>query len=621
MDSFRSALWRSLSRMALLAALPLSFFSLRAAPALDEVVKLPEFKVASERPLPPREEWKYVKVANFEVLSSVSDRLTKQFVKDLREFQIVLGAVAPHMLIRAEQPVMVILCGKSGQFAKLTEKVENRSERGRAAALVRDGEIASIVIDYQAHGAVEEFTLWAGFNLFARQEVHTTSEFIRQYIHLALSQSTPRVPAWVAEGMANVYADIDYTNKWIEVGKPTSFRTEYTVSSGGSYGGSYASTFGYSSLDNYGGFGPGFGGYNSFGGYSGFNGYNGIMQPYTERVMYYPMAIMPFEKMFAVDYDSPTFKGGSSSDSLSQWRKQVTAFLHMCVYGRKGKYAKAYMDFARRSTKEPVTEALFKECFGKTYKQMALELRSYTEFTDYKGTVYKPTNKKETVFGVVPAIAVRPATDGEIGRIKGETMRLGGQDEAARTEFVYAYLRGNRDPELLGSLGLMARQRHDDARAKTYLEAVAEAPATIPRPRAYLELARLRYAQIQSANGNRPLNEQQLIEVFTPLFAAHALPQQLAENYLEIAKMWKHTTYIPKRDHLAVLEKGMRLFPRNGNMAVATADLLITYGYKADAAAIVQRTLDSTDDPKLKAHMEELRRRLDLPETRPPTGE
>lgn len=612
--------WRSLPRVLLLAALPLSLVCLRAAPALDEVVKLPEFKVATERPLPPREEWKYVRVANFEVLSSVSDRLTKQFVKDLREFQIVLGAVAPHMLIRAEQPVMVILCGKSGQFAKLTEKAENRSHRGRAAALVRDGEIASIVIDYQAHGTLEEFTLFAGFNLFARQEVHTTSEFIRQYIHLALSQSSPRVPAWVAEGMANIYADIDYNNKWIEVGKPNSFRTEYTVTSygGGNFGGSYASTFGYSSLDNYGGFGPGFGGYNSFGGYGG---YNGMVAPYTERVMYYPMAIMPFDKMFAVDYDSPTFKSGSSSDSLSQWRKQTTAFLHMCVYGRKGKYAKAYMDFARRSVKEPVTEELFKECFGKTYKQMALELRSYTEFTDYKGTVYKPTNKKETVFGVIPTVTVRPATDGEIGRIKGETMRLGGQDEAARTEFVHAYLRGNRDPELLGSLGLMARQRRDDARARTYLEAVAEAPATIPRPRAYLELARLRHAQFQAANGGRPLDAEQLAQVFTPLFAAHKLPQQLAENYLEIAKLWKQTSFVPTRDHLAVLEKGMVLFPRNGTLAVATADLLITFGYKTDAAAIIEQTLAATDDAKLKAQMEDLRRRIDLPETRPPTGE
>ncbi len=70
----------------------------------------------SERPLPPREEWTYVKVGNFEVLSSSSERITKQFVKDLHEFQIVLSIVSPRMPIQAELPVMVVLCGKRGQF-------------------------------------------------------------------------------------------------------------------------------------------------------------------------------------------------------------------------------------------------------------------------------------------------------------------------------------------------------------------------------------------------------------------------------------------------------------------------------------------------------------------------
>lgn len=610
-----SPFWRAVA-----AALPLALLGVHASPALDEVVKLPEFKVASERPLPPREEWKYVKVGNFEVLSSTSDRLTKQFVKDLREFQIVLNTVAPHMVIRAEQPVMVVLCGKMGQFDKIVEKPESRFERGRAAALVRDGEIASIVIDYQSHGFTEELTLLTGLNVFLRQDVHTTAEFIRQYVHLALSQFSPRVPAWVAEGMANVYADIDYNNKWIEVGRPTSFRSEYQVEvAGASYG---SPNFGY------GGYGyTGYTGSSYYGGGSGYydSGYRDFYNPgmpsfSTTRTVYYPMAIMPLEKMFAVGYDSPIFKSGGSAESLSQWRKQTTAFLHMCVYGRKGKYAKAYMEFAHRAVKEPVTEALFKECFGKSYKEMALELRGYTEFTDYKGTIYKPVNKKENILAPVPPIAVRPATDGEIGRIKGETLRLGGQDEAARTEFVYAYLRGNRDPELLGSLGLMARQRHDDDRAKTYLEAVAESQVTIPRPRAYLELGRLRYAEAMKASGGRPLDGNQLAHVFTPLFAAHTIPQQLAENYLEIAKVWKNTSFVPRRDHLAVLEKGMMLFPRNGDVAVAAAELLLMHGYKTDGAEIIQQTLEATDDPKLKVKLEDLRRRFGLAEARPTTG-
>ena len=106
-----------------------------------------------------------------------------------------------------------------------------------------------------------------------------------------------------------------------------------------------------------------------------------------------------------------------------------------------------------------------------SYRDMAFELRSYTEFTDYRSTVYQAV-KGDNILLPAPPIAVRPASDGEVGRIKGESLRLAGQEEAARNEFIVAYLRGDRDSQLLASLGLMARQRHDDGRAKTYLEAV-----------------------------------------------------------------------------------------------------------------------------------------------------
>jgi len=156
---------------------------------------------------------------------------------------------------------------------------------------------------------------------------------------------------------------------------------------------------------------------------------------------------------------------------------------------------------------------------------MAFQIRSYTEFTNYIGTVYKATNG-----GIVnppDPVTVRRATDAEVGRIKGEAFRLSGQDEAARREFVVAYLRGERDPQLLASLGLMARQHHDDTRARTYLEAVAAATPTVPRPRAYLELARLRSADLTAKSAGRSLEAPQLAEVLQPLFTAQRLPQQL----------------------------------------------------------------------------------------------
>ena len=582
---------------------------------LDEVIALPEFKVVSERPLPPREEWSYVKLGNFEVLSSTAQKTTRDLVKDLREFQIVLSAISPHLLVQAELPVMVILCGRRGEFDRFALKPTARTTGGRATTLVRDGETAAIVVDYTVPTFGEEVMLASQLDglssraglrgmdnmvIVGRREIHTSEEFIRQYVHLSLSQMSPRMPAWAAEGLANIYSDIEYGNRSIQVGLPKSFRDEIAVEVPNSramwssyFPGGMGSSYADAALVS-----PEFGFSMPFGGT-------------TQGVYVNPIHLMPMEKLFAVGYDSPLFTGGMDHGvGLSGWRKQATAFVHMCLYGRGGKYQRAFVKFTTRTAAEPATEALFQECFGKTYKQMVMELRSYTDFTDYRATTYTAA-KGENILLPAPKIEVRPATDGEIGRIKGETLRLAGQEEAARNEFVIAYLRGDREPQLLGSLGLMARRRHDDARAQTYLEAVGAAPTTIPRPRAYLELARLRSARHRAANRGAPLDAQQLASVLTPLFDALKLPQQLAEVYREIARAWNHTTFTPQRAHLAALEQGVRLFPRNGTLIVETAALLIKHGYAVDAAPLVQRAIDGTAEPELKAQLERLREQID----------
>ncbi len=587
--------------LALLAAV-LAAASVAEKPSpFDEVVALPEFRVISERPLPPRENWSYVKLGNFEVLSSVSERTTREFVRNLRDFQIVLGNISHHMLIRAELPVMMILCGRAGQFQSLAGARWPQSTAARATSLVRDNELAAIIVDYDAQPFGEEIMYitseTTGRHLqpvVARRPIHTIDEFVRQYIHLSLSQMSQPLPPWAAEGIANIYSDIEYNNTWIQIGVPKSFRNEYQVESvfaSSAQGGGLRDPFSYGS--------------------SGFDlmnsGFEAGFMP-TASVYVAPMPIMPIERMLALNYDSPDFRDGGET-AREAWRKQVTAFVHMCLYGRNGRYKQGFVQFTSRPAGQPPAEAFFKECFGLGYQAMALELRSYTEFTDYKTTVFQ-ARKGENILAPKPQIQPRPATDGEIGRIKGETLRLGGREDAARNEFVIAYLRGDRDPQLLGSLGLMARLRRDEPRAQTYLEAVAAAPVTIPRPRAYLEIARLRLARYEAAHPGRPLDGAALTQVLTPLLAGQKLPQQLVEIYLEIGKAWANTRVAARRDDLAVMEQGMGYFPQNGRLILVTAALFLQHGFTAEASSLIMGTLEATRDPEMKAQLEKLQRHL-----------
>lgn len=86
------------------------------------------------------------------------------------------------------------------------------------------------------------------------------------------------------------------------------------------------------------------------------------------------------DELFAVTHDAPEANnvlGGT-------WAKQAYAFVHWGLYGDQGKHQKAFITFLRRLDREPATEALFKECFKQSYKDMLFTIRGYVEFTNYK---------------------------------------------------------------------------------------------------------------------------------------------------------------------------------------------------------------------------------------------
>ena len=94
--------------------------------------------------------------------------------------------------------------------------------------------------------------------------------------------------------------------------------------------------------------------------------------------------------------------------------------------------------------------------------------------------------------------------------------------------------------------------------------------------------------------------------MLAPLLAAQRLPQQLSDIYLEMAAVWARSATAPTRENLATLERGIGVFPQNGAIILRTAELLVKHGYRADAAPLIQRTLDTTRDPELKAKLQRL---------------
>jgi hypothetical protein len=352
--------------------------------------------------------------------------------------------------------------------------------------------------------------------------------YIEYFRFLIRKQLTQAPPAWFEEGLVQLFGAIDFTKKWIVFGQ----------------------------------IGDGFGA-------TKIGDFNQVL---SRR------AIMPMGEM--LKHEGPRNRS-------RYWQAQCYAFVHMCLYGANQKYQKGFVQFVTRLGNEPLSEQLFKECFGRTYKQMALELRGHCEFTVYKAMHY--TAKKGQQIPEPPAITLRDATDAEVGRIKGEVLRLGGHGEKALNALIAPYVRGERDPRLLAALGLDELQAGRPDRARKFLEAAAQ--AKVVRARAHLELARLRLeeARDKPAAPNGQFDSAQLTRVLSPLFLAMKQPPALAEVYTLVAETWAQSAVPPQAEHLGVVIEGIKLFPRDTKLLLQAALLAAKRGFPAEAKAMAER--------------------------------
>jgi len=364
-------------------------------------------------------------------------------------------------------------------------------------------------------------------------EDNTTEEadpyrgFYKEYFrYLIKRQMGSKPPPWFEEGLVQLFASIDVTKKWI----------------------------------NFAQIGDGFGGPRT-------GDFNRIL---VQR------GLMTFPEMFS---DPPVQRG-------TIWSAQCYGFVHMCLYGRGQIYQKAFAKFVSRIANEAPNEGIFKECFGKTYKEMAMELRGYVDFTDYKAMQY--TAKKGQSLPDPPPFTLRDATEAESGRIVGEALRLGAHGAAAHLALIAPYIRGERDPQLLAALGLDERRAGNDERARKFLEAAAK--AEVERPRAYWELARLRLDEAKAKPGGAEgkLGEAQVAHVLTPLMTARKQRPPMATVYGLVAEVWMRSARGPTKEEFGVVLEGVQTFPRSGGLVLQATMLAAAHNFPKEGLILAK---------------------------------
>lgn len=554
-------------------------------------VELPTYTVKEAAMLPEPESWRYARFGNFEVLSNASEGKTKSLLKDFQLFSAALDVVWPAVQPRSTSPVSLILCTQNRMFQRFfPANFADRSEvESSSSVFLHRGEHGAIVINFAPENTavvgddVASHTLAdlgvATFSL----EIDQTKLLQREYVHFLISRFEQKPPAWFAEGLAQLLSEMTYDEKHITFAKledPNEISAEQAMAqsrakAAASDGDPVDPAMATAPAED-----------RSFQASLGKSG------------------LLSFPALFAVQSDSPTARNTLGS----KWAKQSYAFVHLCLYGEHHRYQKGLFQFLARTAKEPVTEALFKECFGESYNSMGIVLRGYIDVASHQHFEWK-LKAGGKGFAELPSIALREATQAEIGRIKGDALLMADRADLARQEMLTAYLRGERDPNLLAAFGLEEVIRGDVERGGKLLNAAVA--AKVDRPDAYVALARLRFVAAVAKNGeNHPFSRVEAGEIITLVHAGFQRAPQSLALYEMLAQTWLRVDEKIRHDDALLLLQGAARYPDQAGLTYDTARLAASIGAFDAASALTEHGLIIAGDPETKAAFQELKTTL-----------
>lgn len=343
------------------------------------------------------------------------------------------------------------------------------------------------------------------------------------------------------------------------------------------------------------------------------------------------------------------------SKDLALWESEAALFVRWGLLGpghEDPATSRAFIELVRRARSGPVNEQVFADCFGFGFAEMERRLGFFL-----RATLAKPTSVYLKLPDQFPKAELREATADQIGRILGDWLRMQGDSlrttdpglsaeilRAAGRMLERAYRMDNglppdvdqspggeqfhdplqnaaygppvamkpfvvsaariHDPGLLAVYGLYERDIGDDAKARELLEAAMKAKAG--RPKAYLVLAELRYAEAiarpQGPGGK--LSAAQAASVLEPLRRAMEYPPSF-DDYRLLVETWAHCGAKPSGDDVARIASGVALFPRSTDLAYLSALVCAQGAYATQAAELINTGL-------LFAASERDRKRFDL---------
>jgi len=324
---------------------------------------------------PKREKWRYGQVAGWELYSQIADRKSRVLLESLQKFDFAVRVIQPRLTAGPASALTLVFVDDARYRSLLGIAPEQPAE---FSTLRHGGGRAMIVVNTAVEFDRPE-DVPVGPNTISPHRL-----LDRQYLrHVLAAQGAP-LPPWLEEGLAQALADIEYRNAWISYGKVD---TEQNMPTGEQPDPVIIPDF----------LAP-----------------NQALTGLSFKQVFMHRSLMPLEAFFLA-----TREDGSTPSPDSAWAKQAYALVHFCLFGNKLRYQEPLAKLTTRLQTQPMSEALFQECFGINYRKMEKQLRSYILYTPHKYQRYplKPEDRLKP-----EPIDFREASDAEIARLTGAVL-------------------------------------------------------------------------------------------------------------------------------------------------------------------------------------------------------
>jgi tetratricopeptide (TPR) repeat protein len=502
-----------------------------------EVVELPKYEV-NAAPL-HTETWHKMELEDILIYYTVNDKDAVEIVDFLRNSIPIVSYIYPEIKTPGSFPFALILCGNDSLMGFQLQMHAGTSPPADSFVIYnKDGFHAENICIYSSL-----------YKQLSKKKI------MLQYLKFRMEQQLPAAPAWYAQAI--LYFTHSALTDTDQFGNPILYAFPRTMERDD------VSTVQL----------------NLFGGKS-FTAHWHTRYKYTNEIP----GMLPFDEFFCKDN-----KAGNEMPS-SEWRVQCDIFMHYCLHRENSEFKKAYNDLVKKASTGPVTEGIFKSCFGSSYKSLWSGLKKYQQENRFGNEHGRKTlvvkNRPE-----LPDVETKIAPRTEVARIKGIAFAAMGKYNEARQEMLYPYNRQKADPPLYAALGQLEYDTGNIDKARPLLESAVK--NNVSDPEAYRTLAKIRFADAVAdlPAGETQLSVVQVAPALELLLKARSLPPESPRNYILLAQILSKTRTPPPKPLVAMLTNASRLMWQNVTLNVEVARLLVAKGMPEKARPAMERAL------------------------------